>query len=296
MLMFLWFIARPWLRIFYRALKEQLGSWWETESNQQQPLTSLLVLSMLVVLVVLVVAAGSAVWRFSRLTAGAPEWPTRLLLTWPALIVTSAVVRYFMVQYVGDVAAYVSSHTIDRFDQVRRQIKDCVYSAAQAVYGAAGAFAYDGVIVVGHSLGSLVSYDVLNRLISEEQLQVAAGGEPSGVVRRTRLFLTFGSPMDKTAFIFAIQTGKTNPTREALVASMQPLIQDYGNRTMPWINIYSPWDIISGALNYYDVRGTPSPPAIQNLPDPDATTFLAAHAEYWHNPLLRRILVQALIT
>ncbi len=166
-----------------------------------------------------------------------------------------------------------------------------MYAGAQAVYAAAGEIAYDGVILVGHSLGSVVNYDVLNRLINEEQLQSSGQSE---VVRRTRLLLTFGSPLDKTAYIFSTQTGRINPIREALAASTQPLIQDYRFRGMPWINIYSPWDIISGALKYYDKRGTPSPPAIRNLLDPDATTLLAAHTEYWHNPLLRRILADAL--
>jgi len=132
---------------------------------------------------------------------------------------------------------------------------------------------------------------VLNRLINEEQLQRPG---PSDVVRRTRLLLTFGSPLDKTAYIFSTQTGRINPIREALAASTQPLVQDYRFRGMSWINIYSPWDIISGALKYYDKRGTASPPAIGNLLDPDATTLLAAHTEYWHNPLLRRVLAKAL--
>jgi hypothetical protein len=69
---------------------------------------------------------------------------------------------------------------------------------------------------------------------------------------------------------------------------MQPLIQKYAFRSMPWINIYSPWDIISGALNYYDhPKCRVHPPAVKNEPDPDATTLLVAHTEYWGNAKLR---------
>lgn len=291
LLLALWIIGRPW-PLIYRTFRGQLvARWKETESDQQQPIASVLVLFLFGILLALVVTAAYKVWRFSQTVAGGAHWSIELVLTWAALLGVSAVVRYFLVQYVGDVAVYVSPHSIDRFAEVRQKIRDCVYAGAQAVYAAAGEVAYDGIILVGHSLGSVVSYDVLNRLINEEQLQSPGS---SDVVRRTKLLLTFGSPLDKTAYIFSTQTGRINPIREALAASTQPLIQDYRFRAMSWINIYSPWDIISGALKYYDKRGTPSPPAIRNLLDPDATTLLAAHTEYWHNPLLRRVLAEAL--
>jgi hypothetical protein len=290
-LLALWILGRPW-PLIYRTFRGQLvARWKETESDQQQPIASVLVLLLFGILLAFVITAAFKVWRFSQTVAGGPHWSIELLLTWIALLGVSAVVRYFLVQYVGDVAVYVSAHTIDRFAEVRQQIRDCVYAGAQAVYGASGEAAYDAILLVGHSLGSVVSYDVLNRLINEEQLQRPG---PSDVVRRTRLLLTFGSPLDKTAYIFSTQTGRINPIREALAASTQPLVQDYRFRGMSWINIYSPWDIISGALKYYDKRGTASPPAIGNLLDPDATTLLAAHTEYWHNPLLRRVLAKAL--
>jgi hypothetical protein len=291
LLLALWIIGRPW-PLIYRTFRGQLvARWKETESDQQQPIASVLVLFLFGALLTLVLIAAYKTWRFSQTVAGGAHWSIDLLLTWFALLGVSAVVRYFLVQYVGDVAVYVSAHTIDRFAEVRQKIRDSVYAGAQAVYAVSGEVAYDGIILVGHSLGSVVSYDVLNRLINEEQLRTPG---PSDVVRRTRLVLTFGSPLDKTAYIFSTQTGRINPIREALAASTQPLIQDYRFRGMPWINLYSPWDIISGALKYYDKRGTPSPPAISNLLDPDANTLLAAHTEYWHNPLLRRILAKAL--
>jgi len=37
------------------------------------------------------------------------------------------------------------------------------------------------------------------------------------------------------------------------------------------------------------------PRAVRNLADPDATTLLAAHAEYWTAPLLRTTLAEALL-
>jgi hypothetical protein len=234
---------------------------------------------------------------FSSCVGTAPQQrAVRLLLTWPVLLGVSAVVRFFLIQYVGDVAAYVSSHTVDRFADLRQRIKDAVGTRAEAVYAAEGEAKYDGVILVGHSLGSVVTYDVLNRLINQDELRRAAGGRVYEVARRTRLLLTFGSPLDKTAFLFATQTPRLSRAREALATTVQPLIQSYDFRLMRWVNLYSPWDIISGALNYYDVPGTPAPPAVDNRLDPEATTLLGAHTEYWENPLLRETLAAELVS
>jgi hypothetical protein len=110
------------------------------------------------------------------------------------------------------------------------------------------------------------------------------------VVERTKLLLTFGSPLDKTAFIFGIQ-GKGSEPREALAASLQPMLT--AAQRPRWINIWSPWDIVSGHLDYYDLPERRNPQPL-NLVDPDATTLLAAHIEYWNNPLLYKTLVEHL--
>ena len=58
---------------------------------------------------------------------------------------------------------------------------------------------------VGRSLGSVIVYDVLNRLVNEDE----AIGCSLKVVARTPLLLTFGSPLDRTAFLFAVQRQNT---------------------------------------------------------------------------------------
>jgi hypothetical protein len=147
--------------------------------------------------------------------------------------------------------------------------------------------------MVGHSLGSVIAYDTLNRLIQEDES--APGVPPTplprlNVVARTPLFLTFGSPLDKTAFIFGIAGKKTTEAREALAASVQPMICDYQFRPRRWVNIYSSWDLVSGSLGFYDPPGSVDSRRIENVRDPLATTLLAAHLEYWTNPLLFEIL------
>ena len=164
---------------------------------------------------------------------------------------------------------------------------------------------YDKVFVVGHSLGSVIAYDVLNELIRSDQ----AAEEGShfadltglGVAQRTPLLLTFGSPLDKTAFLFAVQYDclERGP-REALASAGQPLIQSYECRPERWVNVYSPWDIISGSLDLYDVDSIEDAPLAEeyeakkvcNIKDPKATTLFAAHVQYWSNDLIYQVLHQ----
>jgi pimeloyl-ACP methyl ester carboxylesterase len=207
-------------------------------------------------------------------------------LAWPLVIVASAVVRSFLIQYAGDVAAYVQPQVVDRFHEIRQAIKNTVWRTARAVYSATE---YDEIILVGHSLGSVVVYDALNRMLVDRAL---GGGLAPEVASRTRLLLTFGSPLDKTAFIFSTQ-GAGTEAREALAASVQPLIERELLRPR-WVNIYSRWDIISGGLDYYDRPDRSNRNPVENIKDASASTLLAAHVEYWRNPILFKTIIDAL--
>ena len=199
---------------------------------------------------------------------------------WVALLVVSYVLRELMIQFPGDVAAYISTHTLDRFQDIRTKIKDSVGKVAKAIYAGDE---YEGVVWVGHSLGSVVVYDALNALIMDDEL----AQRPARAVARTRLLVTFGSPLDKIAFIFASQWVRATESREALAASFQPLILDYERfRGIPWVNIWSPADIISGSLDFYDDPAKSNGRGVRNLVDGRATTPLLAHVEYWDNRLL----------
>ena len=228
---------------------------------------------------------AQSLFGWPRLT---PKWT---ILVWLGVFVATLWIRRFLIQYVGDVAAYVSPETLDRFYELRNEIKDFAAEIGRGLYqqkAADGeAWLYRDVIVVGHSLGSVVAYDLLDRLIVEDTL-----GAGLGVLDRTRGLLTFGSPLDKTAFIFGFRGSETGVPREILAARVQPLIDSYDFRTFPWVNVFSAADLVSGRLRFYD---TPSPPSgaarrrrVWNRRDPDAKIPLAAHLEYWHNPTLFR--------
>ncbi|RTQ46811.1 hypothetical protein EJV47_20785 [Hymenobacter gummosus] len=232
-----------------------------------------------------------------------------IALVWGGTAGVSLVLRNFLVQYLGDVAIYLDSYKVDRFHRVREQVKKLAHQTACVIYGACEqpppdapataplAFAYDRIIVVGHSLGSVVAYDALNATLN---LDEGLGGHLH-TAGRTGGLITFGSPLDKTAYIFHTRSAP-NSLRPPLTASVQPLIRDEAARKqIVWYNIYSKADPISGPLDYYDLprprTGQPNaePPkdwAVRNRRDLDSSTPVAAHSQYWDNHLLAHLIRQ----
>lgn len=202
------------------------------------------------------------------------------LLVWGVILLASMRGRRLLVEYVGDVAIYVTAHTLSTFDQIRDDIKALVRRVVCAIYQQGR---YERVVIVGHSLGSLIAYDALNATMLADSLSGAYG------VQRTRRLVTFGSPLDKTAFFFRAVDALRAPIREGLAASVQPMLiyRPSPPPTFDWINLYSPHDIISGKLDLY--------PAVDNLPDPQADTPLWAHVQFWSNELLAKTIAAACV-
>jgi hypothetical protein len=254
-----------------------------------------------------VASAGMMLFHFQRVVFdrawGTP--PAAPALWYSLLFLASATVgclllRGFYIQFLGDVAVYLSSHRLNEFDALRADIRKVGMEAGCAIYGAldedGGLPVYDGVVVVGHSLGSVVAYDTLNAVLNRD---VALGGKLKAE-ERTLGLITFGSPLDKSAFIFRTQKERSE-VREALSAAVQPLVESPSARSnIPWVNIHSPLDPISGTVDYYDPPENTRAPGelpdhrnVVNLADPEAGAYGMAHTRYWTNPLLAEQLYAA---
>lgn len=217
--------------------------------------------------------------------------PVAVLITAGLLLAVSYFIRRFIVQYAGDVAAYVFPFQLDRFNDVRSKIKDCASHIATAVYGLSrnGIWEYRKVVFVGHSLGSVIAYDTLNRVLAEDDAAASSGFPTFRSLERTCGLVTFACPLDKIAFLFRLQEDRTTEAREALSAVVQPLIQDVRFRPpgFQWINVFAPNgnDIIGSSLEYFDDANGGCPDVV-NEPDPDASIPVYAHVEHWDNKLL----------
>ncbi len=275
-----WLVGR-WIWRFATRLRSN-----RTRSGDDRPVLTAAAVSAVVVILG---SVGWLGWRLALAGGLFSGWIglARRRISWPLVIVAAWLVRRYLLQYVGDVVAYVQSQVLDRFYALRQQIKETVSRRARLVYTLPEQYA--DVIVVGHSLGSVIAYDALNQLLLEESLVPNA----PAIKSRTRLLLTVASPLDKTAFLFGVQ-GTGNEVREALAASVQPLISDTSGRPR-WINVFSPWDAIGGELSYYDLPGRPVVPAVDNRPDPDADVLLLAHQQHWRTPLMFQTILEHLV-
>lgn len=267
---------------------------------------SLLLLPSLLLFTPLGTGAAAKIWHvYKDELFKAPHWAQALAVVIAvALSAIAVAVRYFVVEFVGDVAIYVSSYKVSRYDAIRNQILTLACGIARQIYSAGvvdqSQPPYDAVVIVGHSLGSVISYDILNAAINWDETEC---GLANRVVGRTTRLITFGSPLDKTAFLFRTQVSSARNLREALAARQQPLILDYQQYRpidhFRWINIYSRRDYVSGHLDYYDVqldKGNPAPAGynrIENRIDPQAWIPGLAHVQYWNNEELHKVLYDA---
>lgn len=211
------------------------------------------------------------------------------------LIVGLLLTRWFLIEYTGDVAAYMSAHRVSRFAEIRNEIQARCCRVMNFVYGlrrADGHPEYDEVIVVGHSLGSVIAYDTLNDIIARDR-----AGDSVNAAARTSLLLTFGSPLDKIAFIFRSQKpSEMIDIREELAAERQPMVQRPEFRPARWVNIYHPVDWIASPLDYFDLQPrVPNDPrrTVTNIAEKGFRTPDRAHQGYWRRPTLERVLLWA---
>lgn len=149
---------------------------------------------------------------------------------------------------------------------------------------------FDRIIWVAHSLGTVVSYNVLSDLFHLAEVLEKDGTpeQKAGVARfrdSLRRFITLGSPLDKIAFLFgedALRPWPETP-RINLVTSRKASPKAQTNSAPLrdfWVNFYHVLDPVSGALSNPLICGEDAPMNFH-------TRFFRipglAHISYWHD-------------
>ncbi len=206
---------------------------------------------------------------------------------------------YIIKGYIGDIAIYTTMDAKSRFFKLRCQILAHCQTILESIIADPQ---YDQIIIAGHSLGSVISYDTLNRLnikanLNEKDGKAGEDGEDEKDGRKTlpiekiKGLVTFGSPLDKIAFFFREHAGKEQYIRRQIMEHLhsfkaKPLSfhEDEMNLSNPvkslldkivWINYYNEEDPISGYLDFYKVNENIK----INLPGP----WGVAHVQYWND-------------
>lgn len=192
----------------------------------------------------------------------------------------------FLTDYIGDVVIYTSTDEKSSRFKLRQQILARTQSLLENLLKDPR---YDRVIVAGHSLGSVIAYDILNRINIKENLE--PGALP---VNKIAGLITFGSPLDKVALFFGQHAGKNQHVRRQIMEQLysfraipldstrnpfkvgNPIEQKLDG--IPWINYWSSKDPISGHLDLYA--------PLDNMHLDVKGLWGYAHVKYWETDAL----------
>ncbi len=243
---------------------------------------------------------GVWVWRIGQVGNALISWlPSGILRSvrsgaeavFPAKLVTD---------YVGDVVIYTNTDQKSRFYSIRDNI---LKQAQNKLLALLRNDDYDQVLVVGHSLGTVIGYDVLNRI------DLMCNFPEHNVLRsqlgKLKAFFTFGSPLDKVYF-FLREQAETNeyirrqlldnlrlfrkrPSRikeQVLISTGPPFTSALSK--LPWLNYYHDNDDISGCLDFYDNVNNI---LVKRFDSPKDNKWYRAHSGYWtYKPLYQKLL------
>ncbi len=169
---------------------------------------------------------------------------------------------YWFVNFLGDVQVYITPDENSSRFRAREQILERGMSIARAVLKHNSAdFVYDRVFIVGHSLGSVIGYDILRRLYQEQKENVIGETIPDTLTttpdfEKIYAFVTFGSPLEKTRFFFDSKQDRefrekdtADRHQELATLFVNPLSKENtDNAKIQWTNFWYDHDIFANPL------------------------------------------------
>jgi hypothetical protein len=208
-------------------------------------------------------------------------------------------VEQLLVGYIGDIAVYTSIDIKSKHYETRKLILNGAINELKAILKSN--IDYDNVILAGHSLGSVIAFDVLNKL----NIEANTNAETHTQCQKVKKLITFGSPLDKTAFFFRDISNKNQYVRRQLLNHLygfkvknnllyegkenillsSPVKIQFDH--IKWLNFYHAKDPVSGHLDYYKVDEN----IVCRFENKEFEKFGIAHIGYWeHKPMYEKFL------
>lgn len=183
---------------------------------------------------------------------------------------------------IGDITIYNTSDAKSKFYKIRRDILKGAVSALQLLLEPDGEMQmkYGKIVLAGHSLGSQVAFDAINRInvmVNGERIlgynkdgYYEIGNNNIHISKVLCGFVTFGSPLDKIAFFLREHVPDEAYIRLQLLNNYHgfkqrdwtagalnnvkfvipnPIKRHFD--TIKWRNYYDTKDYVSGGLDYY---------------------------------------------
>ncbi|MFW8628467.1 hypothetical protein [Deinococcus sp. ME38] len=197
-------------------------------------------------------------------------------------------IRPFFSKYMGDVVQWATYQETDEGFKVRKAILDTSSDVFRYVLRIPGAdsqknsgLPYHRVIVMAHSLGSVIAHDTLLTLKRDHPANLEKISD----------FITYGSPIDKFAYFFEALQGQS-PRYVKTIHQLRGEL--FKGRTKPliWQNFYEEGDPIGGTIHTtgpsWAAPDIPLTSEIRNIYTANANVALVApnHTGYIQNKLV----------
>lgn len=254
---------------------------WNRQSRSTDRMAIWVTLSLILstlVFALLVTEATLGLLQLLQL-AGLSEWTTRYGLdlkspidSWfvpPLIVLTVGVslgwifgLRPFFQKYMGDVVQWATYHETSKGHAVRRAILEVSTGVFRHVLEQPKP--YDRVVVMAHSLGSVVAHDTLLYLRHDPAMHPSLG--------RISHIMTYGSPIDKFAYFFEAQQGQTPRYEDTINHLRGSVFESPFKVGLRWENFYEEGDPISGTIHTAGTSAKPMRPKQSKQSKPDDST------------------------
>jgi hypothetical protein len=227
------------------------------------------------------------------------NWPRVILYLFLAIF--AYVGEAVLTSAIGCLAVYLGADDLSKNFAARSQIlHECTTLLIDLLAGhdqtdaPNNEWTYDEVLLAGHSLGSVIAYDSLSQLIVRDLAKDPTLGDVP--LKKVKGLLTFGCPLNKVVYFFRARTNRrTNVLSQILYtlhafrlrtplppeANPEISVPHPFPKNLPfapdfrWYNAYSPFDIISGRMQFYI--------ADLDVPVERGVMPWTAHLSYWEN-------------
>ena len=201
----------------------------------------------------------------------------------------------------GDIVLYNVINPRSSDYEIKKQILDGAVNAITYLFEKQINIhcAYPSIVIAGHSLGSQIAYDAVNRLTLFTNQELVKGYHEQFIGTQQYIpkiqnqfagFITFGSPLDKTAFFFREQVSKKQFLKSGILNDylcfrqkewygdihVEKSIYPVFNQSPIWKNYYDTHDYVSGPLDFYI--------GVENINcSYTSNPFSFTHSRYWED-------------
>jgi pimeloyl-ACP methyl ester carboxylesterase len=194
-----------------------------------------------------------------------------------AVTVVAGGARRFLAESLGDVQVYAErDENSDHY-----AAREAVLLQAEKAFGLVADRGYEHIVVLGHSLGSVIAFTTLDRLCRRIP----------DLLPRIEAFVTFGSALEKVRYFFERRKEVDERSSRWLIEPARKIAHD-----KPWLNLWYANDVVANPITTFQPEGTQiksyrhkeAPDLVQLLQE--STTNMVVNIDYGY-PVARFPLV-----